>query len=231
MTLPAIGDDSAVFLDIDGTLIDIAPTPDAVVIPPDLGAILHRLRTRLGGAVAVISGRKLADIDRLVGADFAAAAEHGVIIRDAAGAVTQTATRLAEYDVWRARLKQYAGSRPGILIEEKAFSLVAHYRQAPEYEAELSRFVERLVGASEDATLLLAHCAFELKPRGGNKGDALTSFMAQPPFVGRTPFFVGDDVTDEPAIRAAIDLRGSGLHVNRDFGGSTQKVRSWLRGE
>ncbi len=91
------------FLDIDGTLIDIAPTPDAVIVPPDLAAILHRLRARLGGAVAVISGRKLADIDRLVGPDFAAAAEHGVIIRDAAGEVTQKAARLAEYDIWRAR--------------------------------------------------------------------------------------------------------------------------------
>jgi trehalose 6-phosphate phosphatase len=89
--------------------------------------------------------------------------------------------------------------------------------------------VNQLIADSADATLLLAHCAFELKPRGGNKGDALASFMTIPPFAGRRPIFIGDDVTDEPAIEKADALGGNGLHVKRDFAGETEAVRDWLR--
>ncbi len=228
MTPPRIGDDSAVFLDIDGTIIDLAATPDAVVIPPALPVILHRLRARLGGALAVISGRKLADIDRLIGADYAAAAEHGAILRDANGHITTTAQRPARYDDWLATLQQRLPEMPGTLLEQKQFNLVLHYRQAPQYEAELRALAEHLIAGSNDAILLPAHCAFELKARGGNKGDALASFMQQPPFAGRKPIFAGDDRTDEPAIAQAIALGGAGLHVARDFGGATQAVRDWL---
>jgi trehalose 6-phosphate phosphatase len=125
-------------------------------------------------------------------------------------------------------LGRYAQIMPGMLVEQKQFSLVVHYRQCPEHEDELRALVEQLLKGADDATLLLAHCAFEMKPRGGNKGDALAAFMEQAPFAGRVPVFVGDDVTDEPAIREASARGGVGLHVMRDFGGSTQAVRDWL---
>ncbi len=228
MTPPRIGPRSAVFLDIDGTLIDLAPTPDAVVVPPELPSALHALRQRLGGALAVITGRKLADVDRLIGPDYAAAAEHGGILRGADGQVTYTAKRLARYDAWLQILRERTAAMPGVLIEVKEFNLVVHYRLAPAFEPELRRLVEGLIVGIDDAVLLPAHCAFELKARGGDKGDALAAFMAQAPFAGRVPIFVGDDVTDEPAIAQAIALGGLGLHVARDFDGKPRAVRAWL---
>ena len=228
MSLPRIGPEHAVFLDIDGTLIDLAPTPDAVVVPPELPGTLRALRARLGGAVAVISGRKMADIDRLIGPDFAAAAEHGGILRNAAGVVTYTARRPAKYDEWLAILQAGAADMPGVLVEVKQFNLVVHYRLAPEREAQVRRLVEALVAGADDVTLLPAHCAWELKAKGGDKGAALAALMRQPPFMGRVPIFVGDDVTDEPAMAQADALGGAGLHVGRDFAGETRAVREWL---
>jgi trehalose 6-phosphate phosphatase len=230
MTPPPITARNAVFLDIDGTLIDLAATPDAVIVPPDLPDILQNLAKKTGGALAILSGRKLADIDHLLGpTKFPCAAEHGAIIRDPAGHVTQNVQRPAAYENWLKILNRYAAQMPGIIIEEKQFSLVVHYRRAPEHEAELGQLVERLIGGADDAVLLLAHCAYEIKPRGGDKGDALAQFMQRAPFAGKTPLFVGDDVTDEPAIRMATALGGTGLHVKRDFSNSTNTVRTWLR--
>ncbi len=226
--LPALNPNAALFLDIDGTLIDIAATPQSVTVPPLLPAQLRETQAKLGGALAILSGRKLADIDRLLGPGLPCAAEHGSILRDAAGSVTQKVKRLSAYDKWLKILQAEITDMPGTLIEEKEFSLVVHYRQAPQYEAELSQLVDRLIGSCDDAVLMLAHCAFELKPRGGNKADALSWFMQTPPFAGRIPAFIGDDITDEPAIEKAIELGGIGLHVARDFGGQTQAVRDWI---
>ena len=228
MSPPRLDARHALFLDIDGTLIDLAPTPDTVVIPPGLGSALQAVKQKLGGALAILSGRKLADIDRLTSRDFACAAEHGALLRDAHGVVHKNSRRPAAFDNWQKILNRYAAAMPGVLIEEKEFSLVVHYRRAPEHEAELGQLVEKLIGGADDAMLLLAHCAYEMKPRSGNKGDALGIFMQQAPFAGRIPVFVGDDVTDEPAIRRAIELGGSGLHVDNDFAGATQNVRDWL---
>ena len=226
--LPALNDNSALFLDIDGTLIDLAATPQTVIVPPNLPTLLRQIQTRLGGALAILSGRKLSDIDTLLGPGLPCAAEHGAVLRAANGAVTEQVQRPAAYDDWLRILRLETAGMPGILIEEKKFSLVVHYRQAPQNEPALSQLVDRLVGASDDAVLLLAHCAFEMKPRGGNKADALNWFMQSPPFTGRIPVFIGDDITDEPAIQKAIALGGLGLHVARNFSGKTQAVRDWL---
>jgi len=218
----------ALFLDIDGTLLDLAATPGAVIVPEGLPDLLRRVQAGLGGALAILSGRKLADIDFLLGPGLPCAAEHGILMRDAVGNVARTVQRLAHYDHWLKIFQRYADAMPGVLVEEKEFSLVVHYRRAPEHEAELRNLVDRLIGESDDAVLLLAHCAFEVKPRSGNKGDALGIFMDETPFAGRTPVFIGDDTTDEPAIAKANELGGRGLHVARDFGGSTAAVREWL---
>jgi trehalose 6-phosphate phosphatase len=226
--LPALNPHAALFLDVDGTLIDLAATPQSVTVPALLPAQLRDTQAKLGGALAILSGRKLADIDRLLGPGLPCAAEHGSILRDAAGKITQKVQRLAAYDEWLKILQAEIADMPGALIEEKEFSLVVHYRQAPQYEAELSQLVDHLVGGSDDAVLMLAHCAFELKPRGADKADALAWFMQTPPFAGRIPAFIGDDITDEPAIEKAIELGGIGLHVARDFAGQTQAVRDWI---
>jgi trehalose 6-phosphate phosphatase len=228
MTPPALTANHALFLDIDGTLIDIAATPDDVLVPPALPPRLRELAAQREGALAILSGRKLADIDFLLRPGLPCAAEHGMILRDAEGTVTALVQRPAQYEHWLKIFNRYAEAMPGILVEEKDFSLVLHYRRAPSHEEELRKLVEGLVRDSDDAVLLLAHCAFELKPRGGGKAQALARFMASPPFKGRVPVFVGDDVTDEPAIAKANELGGVGLHVARDFGGQTAAVRDWL---
>ena len=229
MTPPALTPAHALFLDIDGTLLDLAATPDSVVVPPGLLDTLGELRTRLGGALAFLSGRKLADIDQLFPLHLPCAAEHGLLLRDTEGNITRNVQRPAAYDHWQKIFNRYAEAMPGILVEAKEFSLVVHYRRAPEHEEELRTLVTRLVGESEDTVLLPAHCAFELKPKSGNKADALSHFMALPPFAGRIPVFVGDDTTDLPAIERATELGGTGLHVAQEFGGKTEAVRAWLR--
>jgi trehalose 6-phosphate phosphatase len=226
--LPKLDSSHALFLDIDGTLLDLAPTPDSVIIPPGLPAMLRSVQQKLGGALAILSGRKLSDIDLLLTPGLPCAAEHGMLLRDAAGNITRTVQRPAAYEHWLKIFNRYAQAMPGILVEEKEFSLVLHYRRAPEHENELHQLALRLVSECNDATLLPAHCAFELKPKSGNKGDALAYFMDSAPFAGRTPIFIGDDTTDLPAIARANALGGTGLHVADDFGGKTEAVRAWL---
>jgi trehalose 6-phosphate phosphatase len=228
MTLPALTPNHALFLDIDGTLIDLAATPDSVTVSPNLPSLLRQVQQKLGGALAILSGRKLADIDALLQPGLPCAAEHGTLLRNADGQITRTVQRPAAYEHWLKIFNRYAQAMPGILVEEKEFSLVLHYRRAPEHEDELRQLAERLVSESTDSVLLLAHCAFELKPRSGNKGDALATFMQTPPFAGRIPIFIGDDTTDIPAITKASELGGHGLHVAHDFGGKTEAVRAWL---
>jgi len=228
MTPPVLTPGHALFLDIDGTLIDLAATPDSVIVPPGLLDTLRDVQTRLGQALAFLSGRKLADIDRLFPLHLPCGAEHGLLLRGTDGNITRLVHRLAAYDHWLKIFNRYAEAMPGILVEEKEFSLVLHYRRAPEHEAELRALVTRLIAEADDAVLLPAHCAFELKPKSGNKADALSYFMSLPPFAGRIPVFIGDDTTDLPAIARANALGGVGLHVAEDFGGSTEAVRQWL---
>lgn len=220
---------NSIFLDIDGTLLDIARKPEAVVVPEGLLAGLTRLRERTGGALALISGRPLDQIDRLFPLNLPVAAEHGAVLRDAKGKLHQLVGRPVAYDEWYATLKRETKDLPGVVIEVKNVSLVVHYRQAPQWQDRLHELAARLVAqAGPEAMLLTAHMAFELRPRGFGKGEALEWFMETPPFAGKTPIFVGDDTTDEPAIAQAIQLGGVGLHVARDFGGSAQAVRRWV---
>jgi trehalose 6-phosphate phosphatase len=220
---------AALFLDIDGTLLDIAERPDLVVIPPGLPALLARLRADRGGALAIISGRPLGQIDAFFPSSLPAAAEHGAILRDAAGTIHDLSLRPAAFAHWLAELNAAAREMPGVLIEEKNVSLVIHYRQAPDCGERLRALAERLIAeAGPGVEILPAHMAFELRPRGSGKDSALAWFMAHLPFAGRKPVFIGDDVTDEPAIALANQLGGMGLHVARDFAGSPQAVRDWL---
>jgi trehalose 6-phosphate phosphatase len=220
---------AALFLDIDGTLLDIAARPDAVVVPPDLPGLLGRVRDRLGGALAIVTGRPLAQVDAFFPGNLPAAAEHGAILRDAAGKLHHVAARPAGFNHWLETLNAETHDVPGVIIEVKAVSLVIHYRQAPEAAERLRGLAESLIAQSgPDVALLPAHMAFELRPRGAGKDSALAWFMERPPFAGRSPVFIGDDTTDEPAIALASARGGTGLHVARDFAGSAQSVRDWL---
>jgi trehalose 6-phosphate phosphatase len=222
-----IPDNAALFLDIDGTLLDIAEKPDLVTIPSTLPPALAALRARLNGAIAFISGRTLAEIDQFFPGQFPAAAEHGATLRDARGAIHHITRRPETYHLWLQSLTKAAAEMPGTVIEEKTVGIVIHYRQAPQFGPQIKALAESLI--TESNTILLpAHMAYELRPVGASKDAALTWFMNTAPFGNRHPIFIGDDTTDEPAIALATALGGTGLHVNRDFSGGPDAVRRWL---
>jgi trehalose 6-phosphate phosphatase len=218
----------AIFLDLDGTLVDLAPTPDEVRVAADLPDLLRRLALLCGGALAILSGRKLDDIDAITRDQLPAGAEHGIVLRDAAGKLHQTSADVPQMGVWRRELEVLAREMPGVLVETKPHTVVAHYRLAPDFGPVLRDMMERMIAGVPATELLAAHMAWEIRPHGAGKGQALRWFMERPPFAGRKPFFVGDDVTDEEAIEAARALGGVGLHVARDFDGSTSEVRAYL---
>lgn len=230
MPMPApIPNDAALFLDIDGTILDIAEKPQFVRIPPGLPETLAALRARLNGAVAFISGRPLTEIDQFFPGNFPAAAEHGATLRDGQGTLHHITQRPPSYNHWLKTLTEAAAHMPGTLIEQKTVGIVIHYRQAPQYAAEIKALADSLIAESGPGTILLpAHMAYELRPTGASKDTALAWFMTHPPFATRRPFFIGDDTTDEPAIALANHLGGTGLHVNRNFSGGPDAVRRWL---
>jgi trehalose 6-phosphate phosphatase len=233
---------SALFLDLDGTLIDIAPRHDQVWVAPELPSVLERLRTALGGALAIVSGRPLHDVVSLIPlTGLCIAAEHGARLRLPDGRMEEHAATLPVRDAWIAAIKAALPRWPGAFLEEKTIGLVVHYRQAPSYGADIERFMRRLIApapgkdemreATDEggaAELLTALMAFEIRPRGVGKGHAVRRLMAEAPFAGRVPVFIGDDVTDEEGMAAAVALGGEGLHVARNFGGEAAQVRAWL---
>lgn len=205
----------ALFLDVDGTLLDIAPTPQEAVLPPGLVPLLERLCGLLGGAVALVSGRPLRDIDRLFSPLLLpAAGEHGAEIRFAANEPPRSATRPGGLAPLRAALALYRVDHPGVLVEDKGHSLTAHYRLAPGCEAELRALLSRLLADGlQDYEILESKMAFDVKPRRFSKGSAIEALMETPPFTGRVPVAAGDDVTDGFAFEAARRLGGEAIQV------------------
>jgi trehalose 6-phosphate phosphatase len=221
-------DSSALLLDLDGTLLDLAATPDAVVVPPRLVADLRTLRTRLQDALAVVTGRPGAQVDALLGdAPYAVAGEHGGVIRHAPGQAWQHA-KLPEPPTASCEAgAAIAAAHPGSLLEPKSRGFVLHYRAAPEHGPALGRALQALVAGMPGFAVMPAHMAWEVKPLGADKGTAVVALMRDPPFAGRLPIFIGDDVTDEDGMAAARLLGGAGLRVQDAFG-TAQGVRNWL---
>jgi trehalose 6-phosphate phosphatase len=228
---------TAILLDVDGTLIEIAATPEAVRVPPSLVHTLARLRDKLEGALCLVSGRPIAVLDRLfsplrvaiVGGHGAEArlSPHGMTVR----------SRVHPIDPeLRQRLLAIAGDTPGLLAESKEYSVALHYRLAPELEHIVRDQVEALCDAYGHGAVevLPGKSVFEVKPVGFNKGIAIREVMRHAPFAGRTPIFMGDDVTDESGFAAVGELGGLGFSVGRRLPktkglfGTPREVRSWL---
>jgi len=220
----------ALFLDVDGTLIDLAATPEAVKAPPSLAPILAAAREGLGGALAIVSGRPIAKIDELMAPlILPCAGEHGAELRLPDGTVVQADIARAVPDDWKKRLCDVMGDWEGVLVECKRYSASVDFRQAPARQGDVRLAFETLLAENPSAfEILPAATALEIRHRALTKAAAVHRFMAYPPFAGRIPVFVGDDVTDEDGIRAATQLGGMGFRVPEAFGGKPENVRRWL---
>jgi trehalose 6-phosphate phosphatase len=202
---------TALFLDLDGTLAPIAASPREVLPSPERTRLLQATTQRLGGRLAVISGRALADIDSILqGSVTSAAAVHGLVRRNAAGAVFSRPPHPA-LNTARVAL-DWLIDQPGIFVEDKRLGLAVHYRRAPQRAAEVLAAC-RQVAQTSGLTLQLGHMVAELRTPGPDKGDSVRAFMAETPFRGATPVFVGDDLTDEDGFEAAAALGGYGVLV------------------
>ncbi len=205
----------ALFLDIDGTLLDIAATPEAAEVPHDLPGTLLRLAGWLDGAVALVSGRALADIDRMFfPLRLPAAGQHGAELRRVRGGVIEAPGARDALDAIRPPVQQKFGGLSGVLIEDKGMSVAVHYRLAPEHGPYVRAAADEIVRRHAKTTAVLHGKALvEFKPQAICKGTALTALMAEPPFRGRIPVFIGDDRTDEDGFVTAARLGGLAIRV------------------
>ena len=210
--LPAIHAGTALFLDFDGTLVDLADQPDAVLVPPDLVPLLQQLAQQLGGALAIVSGRKLADLDDfLAPLQLPAAAEHGAHYRSVDGSQVQAASP----DLGPAirQVLALAECHAGLRAEVKASCVALHFRHAPQLQALAQQVMQHAANSHPGLSLLCGKQVFEIKPAHVSKGRAIEDFMQLAPFAGRHPVFVGDDVTDEVGFSAVQALGGIAIKV------------------
>lgn len=198
----------ALFLDIDGCLLDLAPTPDEISVPPELPRAIERLRLKLGGALALVTGRGLAYADALFDPfPFPIAGLHGAEMRGPDGQMIHAKASPA-FAALKAELTEAAKAMPGVLIEDKGGAVAAHYRLAPQYELALGETMRAFAGAAgPDYALQLGKMVYEIRPARASKGDAVERFLSDPPFAGRLPIALGDDLTDE-SMFAVVNARG-----------------------
>lgn len=218
----------AVFLDFDGTLVEIAPRPDAIAVPPALPGLLEEVAAATGGATALLSGRTIDALDAfLAPARLAAAGGHGAELRRGPSSPLERHAAPGVPASWLAVAQALARSRPGAILERKPAGFTLHARACPDALGPFRDALAALVAEDGRFALLDAHMAVEIRPATADKGSALAALMAASPFAGRIPVFVGDDVTDEDAIEAAQGLGGVGLRVADAFG-DPAGVRAWL---
>jgi trehalose 6-phosphate phosphatase len=220
---------AALLLDMDGTLIDLAPTPEAVVVPTGLPATLATLRAALDGALAIVTGRPIETVDRLFGdAPGAVAGEHGGAIRHRLGEPIYRPDLPTPPPAWLEQAEALVRRFPGTLLERKARGFALHYRQAPDARDVFHDALQAMVTTAPGFDLLPAHMLWEVRPQGADKGHAVAALMRHAPFAGRLPIFIGDDRTDEDGMREARNHGGAGYRVDAVFR-DPDGVRAWLR--
>ncbi len=230
-------DECAILLDIDGTLLDLAPTPREVWVPPGLARTLNGLLEKTAGALALVSGRSLNDIDLIFAPEqFPAVGGHGAEMRISADNES-VATHAPPMDKeLKRRLAAIARLSPGILLEDKGYSLALHYRLAPHAEKAIYEAIALIRADLPNAPIELmpGKCVYEIKHSGFNKATGVLELMAHEPFRGRRPIFIGDDVTDESVFALMPDLGGLAFSVGRramgvaDHFDEPRDVRQWL---
>lgn len=211
---------TALYLDFDGTLVDIAPSPDAVVLREDVLADLSRLSDVTAGGVAIVTGRELDVIDAfLAPLKFPVAGVHGLIRRDADGEVRLPEFDAVAMDAIEARLRAVSAREPGLLVERKSCAVALHFRARPELENVCLAAVRDAAAAYAGLTLQHGKMVIEVRPGGHDKGTAIEAFAEEAPFAGRLALFAGDDVTDEAGFKAVNRMGGVTIKIG---GGETQ---------
>ena len=239
LPLPGPGERWSLFLDFDGTLAELAETPDAVRVDPELPATLKALHRALGGALAVVSGRSIAQLDDfLAPARLPAAGMHGLERRSAKGVCGPGDGFARALDPLRATLAPMVEDDPRLVVEDKGPSIVLHYRRAPEREEECRRMMARLLESVPELArfrVVLGKRMVEAVPSGCDKGAAIRDFMREAPFAGRRPVFAGDDLTDEDGFDVVAELAGLSIKVGEGEtcapyrAASVGELSAWLR--
>ncbi len=202
----------ALFLDFDGTLVELAGRPEAIIIPPALIGTLAALYRRLGGALALISGRRLPDLDRFLSPlQLPAAAEHGAQRRSAEGLLMSAPA--PDLDAVLQAAEALVRDYPALQLERKTMALSLHYRQALQLESLCLQAMRQALVHRPDLELLQGKGVIDVKLAGVSKGTAIIGFMAEAPFAGRVPVFAGDDVTDEAGFVQVQRLGGHTIKV------------------
>ncbi len=225
----------ALFLDVDGTLLEFADRPASVAPKDGLTDILLGLEVTLGGAIALISGRTIEELDRIFyPIRLPAGGQHGLERRDAKGRLHSAPPAYALEGI-RSSLKAFADQNHGSLLEDKGASLALHYRMAPSLRVAAEELIVQLIVDRNDLHYLAGNMVFEIKPRSVNKGVAITRFLDEPPFTGRMPIFLGDDVTDEDGFRVVNGAGGTSIQIGRAAKSvaqyrlpSVRSVHDWL---
>ncbi|MBI2312341.1 MAG: trehalose-phosphatase [Betaproteobacteria bacterium] len=234
--IPEVPPSAAFFLDMDGTLLHIAETPEGVPHDLRLVRLVEGLSRAAGGAVALISGRPISDVDRLLApARLPIAGQHGLERRDAAGSLHRHVFPEEGLEAMRRGIRGIAARYPAVRVEDKGLSVALHFRQAPALGPQIERELGRLLAEAGDGFRLQpGKMVFEIKPAGRDKGTAIAEFMGERPFRGRIPVFLGDDTTDEYGFAMVNAMGGQSIKVGA---GSTaaqwrlpdvESVRAWL---
>ena len=217
--------DWALFLDIDGTLLDLAETPDAIIIPADLSSTLKALSDKMGGALALVTGRSVEFADRLFAPfHFPIAGLHGAERRHADGRIVRLEPSFA-FEQLKLDLADAAKAMPGVIVEDKGLAVAAHFRLAPEYQQPVETMMaEALAAAGPGFALQRGKMVVEIRPAGADKGKAVEDFMAATPFSGRQLMVIGDDLTDEAMFKVANAVGGLAIRVGPLTSASAARV-------
>jgi len=227
----------ALLLDVDGTILDLAATPRKVRVPPSLRLAMTRLTELSDGAVALVSGRSLNDLDLLFAPlQLPAVGGHGAEFRPFAGGERDIRRHVPLDPALKRRLALVAEIGPGVLIEDKDYSVALHYRLAPELEGAIKTAVAKICAENPSAPIetLSGKFVLEIKQSGFNKGTGVRELMRYPPFADRRPIFIGDDVTDESVFEIIAEFDGLAFSVGRMVAGVNghfdrpESVRGWL---
>jgi trehalose 6-phosphate phosphatase len=227
----------ALYLDIDGTILDLAPSPEAVEVPVWMVPLLQRLSRKLDGAVAFVSGRPIAAIDLLFRPlTFPAVGVHGGEVRAPDGQILVDDQLTAELQAAVPLLQQAIGRIRGVQLENKRSVIALHYRNVPERGREVLKVAELIIGSlGSQFSVLMGKCVVEIRPRHLTKGSAMRRLMEQAPFRDRIPIFAGDDTTDEDAFEVVNGLGGISLRIGEQAPtaakyrlASPDQLRSWL---